>query len=288
MNFSKKGHVRSIAAALLASIAIVGCGGDSSSNKTRVNYQATVAHGAVVGAECRVLDKDGVQVLDETFTTDENGQVDITGSVPKNSFPIKVSCSGGTYYNEATGQPVALVGELRSIVPDKDTLTQVGQKVAVTPLTDLAVELFDKTPAANKDPVAAKQALEEVRKVLAPSLGVDGTDLLQAPTPVKSQQDTVDGTLEGQYAAYLAGLAKTANEDGGKTPEDILTDLKQQVQQGQVDQQTANKVVEKTKEFATEQGDQSLQDEVADDEPSQDTTVDTPTGTGTGGTASGS
>lgn len=158
----------------------------------------------------------------------------------------------------------------------------------MTPLTDMAAELYSKTPAANKDPVAAKQALESVRKAIAPDLGVDGTDLLSAPQPVKSQTDVVGGGTAGKYATYLAGLAKAANDEG-KSPEQLLGELNTQVQQGTVDKTVSEKVVAKAKEFADEQGDDDAKAAVANDEPAteEDTVVETPTGS-TGGAASGS
>lgn len=278
MSFLKIGRGSVLVAGLAASLVLAGCGGDSSSSKTKLDYQATVAHGAVVGADCDLFDADGALIAGD-FTTDENGQVDISTSVNKKKFPVTMSCTGGTYYDEATGQTVNQTGALRSIVPDKDTLNSVGGEVAVTPLTDLVVELFNK--AGVKDSVAAKQALSEVRDALAPNLGTGGTDLLQAPQPIKSGTDTVNGGVRGEYALYLAGLAKAA-EDRGVTPEQLLGTLQGQIQNNQIDTNIADDVVDGAKEFATEQGDADAQATVEND-VAGDGSVDTPTG-GTGAT----
>lgn len=279
MSFLNMGRGSVLTVGFAAALALAGCGGDSSSNKTSLDYEATVAHGAVVGASCSLFDADG-DLIASGFSTDENGQVDISAKVNKKKFPVTMSCTGGTYYNEATGQTETQTGALRSIVPDKDTLNSVGGEVAVTPLTDLAVELFSK--ASNKDPVAAKQALSEVRDALAPSLGTGGTDLLQAPQPVKNNTDTVGGGVQGEYALYLAGLAKAAQQRN-VTPEQLLDTVKGQVQQGtQIDTTVADDVVAGAKTFANEQGDDDAKATVEND-VAGDGTVDTPTG-GTGAT----
>lgn len=283
MSFLKIGRGSVLTVGFAAALALAGCGGDSSSNKTKLDYEATVAHGAVVGASCDLFDADG-DLVASGFTTDENGQVDISASVNKKKFPVTMTCSGGTYYNEATGQTETQVGALRSIVPDKDTLNSLGSEVAVTPLTDLAVKLYEKSNV--KDPVAAKQALSEIREALAPGLGVDGADLLQAPQPVKSSTDVVDGSVQGEYALYLAGLAKAA-QDRGQTPEELLEDLQDDIDSNQIDASVAQDVVDGAKEFATEQGDTEAQAAVQDDEAG-DGSVDTPTGStgATGATGS--
>ena len=284
MSFLNLGRGSVLTVGFAAALALAGCGGDSSSSKTSLDYQATVAHGAVVGATCDLFDADGALIA-SGFTTDENGQVDISAKVNKKKFPVSMSCSGGTYYNEATGQTETQTGALRSIVPDKDTLNSVGGEVAVTPLTDLAAELYEKSPV--KDPVAAKQALAEIREALAPNLGTGGADLLQAPQPVKNSTDTVGGTVQGEYALYLAGLAKAA-QSRGVTPEQLLDTVKGQVQQGtQIDSTVADDVVSGAKEFATEQGDADAQAAVEDD-VAGDGAVETPTGStgATGATGS--
>lgn len=299
MNKFSSARVKLLMAGVLSASLIVGCGDDKDSDPVSVNdkvqtdFATTAALGALEGSVCSVVSALGVTLGSDT--TDADGEASFSFLAAPSDFPFVVSCEGGDYYDEATQTKKTLPAgkPIKSLVPEPATLTAVAQKLAVTTLTDIAVNVFETLPANQKNAEGATQSLNNTVQAIAPSLVANGggVNVLAAPTPVKNATDKVPNTPAGKYAAVLAGIAKVAQESG-KTPDALGKELAEQAKTGTIVAEVVTKLKAKTVEFAQEQGDAGLEDDVADDEEGQGTVVKpnptpTPPPT-TGGVGSGS
>lgn len=179
-----------------------------------------VAKGAVSGATCTVSDPvNGIayETDPSLVTTDTSGVATfgIIGTIEPESV-ILVSCSGGTYFDEASGVTVDVpAGEtIDSVVPSTDVATGTAA-VAVTPLTDIAAEQVLALLEAGV-PVDATTA-DDANAEVAALFGID--DITAPPTVVNSTAPTELGasgdlTDADAYAVALAALSYAAAELG--------------------------------------------------------------------------
>ncbi|POP51051.1 hypothetical protein C0068_18880 [Zhongshania marina] len=275
-----------LVAGLLSASVMVGCGSDSSADKdspTVTNGSLTAALGALSGATCDITNAAGSTL--ETVTTGADGSVSITIETVGSDFPLIVSCTDGTYFDEANPDDPAKTNEsvIKSIVPDLATFNNVGGNVAVTTLTDLAVELYNSLPAGDKTVETALASLDEIVRVLAPELGTGGggVNLLAAPTPVTAGDTVVPNTPAGVYASYLAGLAQVA-KDKGISPAELGALLAEDVANGDpIDADTVSDLGSSAASFAADKG-FTVTGTTGDGGAAVK-----PTPTGTGGTATG-
>jgi hypothetical protein len=252
-------RLRLLAAGILSASVLVGCGSDSSPNAntpTVTNGSLTAAFGALAGASCAVTNSAGTTLT--TVTTGANGVVDLDIETVNSDFPIIVTCSGGTYFDEAnpTAAATTNTGVLRSIMPDLASFNAVGNNLAVTTLTDLSVELYNSLTGPNQNTQTALASLAEIIRILAPSLGTNGggLNLLAAPTPVTAGDTVVPNTPAGIYASYLAGLASVA-KDKGITPSALGALVASQIRTGvAIDTDTVNNLIAKVIAFASGKG----------------------------------
>ncbi|WP_269619761.1 hypothetical protein [Zhongshania sp. BJYM1] len=250
-------RLRLLAAGILSASLLVGCGSDSSPNAntpTVTNGSLTAALGALSGATCVVRNAAATALT--TVTTSADGTIALDLETTDGDFPLIVSCTGGSYFDEANPDAAAFTpntATIKSIVPNLATLTSVGNNLAVTTLTDLAVELYNSLPAGNKTVETALASLNEIVRVLAPALGANGggVNILAAPTPVSSGTSVVPNSPAGLYASYLAGLAQIA-KDKGVSPGTLGAQLAASVAAGTaIDPVVVNNLVAKTTTFAT-------------------------------------
>lgn len=220
---------------------LLACGGGGSSGKKSGSSDGTaavmedvsglVSKGPVAGATINVyrLGADGTpgaRVAGPIETgADGSWSVQIDASVPR---PLAVVSSGGTYTDEATGNPVT-AGELNSFLPDgSDT-------VAVTPLTDLLVQVTRNHLAAN--PGADVDAgLDAARDTLASVLAVGFDPLTVVPA---NPEDTTGASSDAlAYAAVLGGLSEMANTVApGTDPFAVIQALVTDMTDGSIDGQ---------------------------------------------------
>jgi hypothetical protein len=279
---------RLFAAGLLSASVMVGCGSDKKANSNAPVASAfglTAALGALEGASCDVISADGT-ILD-IVTTTADGTVPVNIQASDTDFPIIVECSGGNYFDEGSEGPQLNTSIIKSLIPTRAALTAVANNLAVTTLTDLAVELFKSLPENDRTSAAAVASLDEIIRVLAPELGANGggLNLLAGPTPVTSSGTVVSDTPAGKYAAYLAGLALVA-QDQNTNAAGLGAILAGQVRAGNaLDTATVTQLVNKVKAYAQTNGDEALQNDVSNDDSGAGGTAKKPTGTGaTGGT----
>lgn len=279
---------RLFAAGLLSASVMVGCGSDSkaSSNAPVASaFSVTSALGALVGANCNVISAGGTILA--TAVTGANGTVPVDIEAANSDFPMTVECTDGSYFDEGSNTTQLNTGTIKSLIPTRAALAQAGNNLAVTTLTDLAVELFKKAPASDRTSAAAVAALDEIVRVLAPALGANGggLNILSAPTPVTSATTAIDETPAGRYAAYLAGLALVA-KDKNTNAAGLGALLASQVSSGTpLDTTTVTQLVSKVQTYAGTNGNTALQSDVSGDSSGAGGTAQTPTATGgTGGT----
>jgi len=282
---SKKMRLTMFAASIVAAGALTGCFDDESadpvSSASPTEFSATAAYGALVGATC-VVNGTVTAALD-SYTTDADGVGAISATIGAAEYPLIISCTGGTLYNEATELTEANDETLKSIVPTAGALTDAGGNIAVTTLTSMAAALYESLPAAQRNSSTANQSLTNVIKALAPGLGNgDGLDLLRAPSVVKSSTSTVGNNDAGYYASILAGLAKAgAALNPPLSPAKLAAKLATETAAGTLDANVVSVLKAKTAEFANDKGTAALKTKV-EAAPAPTTTVTKPT-TGSGG-----
>jgi hypothetical protein len=290
MQVLNKMRLKLLVASLLSTV-IVGCGSDKPENDAPVatSFGVTAALGALTGASCDLKNAGGTILANVTTTID--GTVPVNIQAIDSDFPIIVECSGGNYFDEGLESSQPNSTTIKSLIPTRAALTAVADNLAVTTLTDLAVELFRSLPANDRTSAAAVATLDEIVRVLAPALGANGggLNILSAPTPVTSSGTPVSGTPAGKYAAYLAGLALVA-KDKGTNANGLGALLADQVSSGApLDTTTVTQLVNKVKAYAQTNGDAALQSDVSDDASGAGGTAKKPTTTGgtTGGQNTG-
>jgi hypothetical protein len=275
MQVLNKMRLKLLMASLLSTTVIVGCGSDKPADDVPpvavdTPFEVTAALGALKGADCEIVGAPPSNTVFTTETTDDNGQVAVIIKAFATDFPVTISCSGGQFYDEARDTMIVNEFPIKSVVPDLASLDLLGKKIAVTTLTDLAATLYQSLPATEQNAETALASLSEIIRILAPALGENGggLNILAAPTPVTTvdDSDTIPATPAGKYAAYLAGLAKVAAEDGkGLNASQLGKELADQITAGvPIDNDTVTKLVSKVQSYLT--NNPSLKDEVKDDE----------------------
>ena len=188
-------------AALAASTALTACGGGSSgAPSTAISGQ--VVKGPVDGAQVcafQVVNNARGPALGSCVSTNAQGSYTLT--VPVTSGPVWLEATGGTYTDEATGNPTALP----TGTPMLSLVNATGGTAAamVTPLTTLAVNTARQAAGAGApvDETAVRQAVTQVLQQLSLPLGLD----LLATAPVV-------GNGANDYGQALAAISKMVEQ----------------------------------------------------------------------------
>lgn len=209
-----------------AAIVVAGCSSSNEPSPFENTVSATAALGALAGATC-VLDllpaSDG---FTPSAVTGPDGVARFSPAILE-SGPFQLTCSGGEYYNEATGAMVSFQNkQLRSIVTQRESAGPLG--VAVTTATDLMVAAL-ADPLTEADAALIVDAMTEV----AIALGFPNLNLMLPPQVVNADNRAItNGAAPGLYAVLLAGLAQLA-DDIGLTPDELGAKLREDVVAGQ-------------------------------------------------------
>ncbi|TJY61943.1 hypothetical protein E4T66_06770 [Sinimarinibacterium sp. CAU 1509] len=215
----------------LITVAVSACGNNH--HKSKVDIDGRAALGALLNATCTVTTLSGTVL--GSGTTDGSGNFTMTLS-PAPSEPYVLSCTGGQYFNEATGQFETFTGTMKAVAPSDTT------SLAVTPLTDVAAEAVLALGGTVTD-----GQVDTVLGDIASFFGLG--DLLALPQVVNSLDDL--DTLSGNAGAYAAVLAALANltEGMGLDAQDVLSlladdiadgDLGDQFSQSEIDDEAAS------------------------------------------------
>jgi hypothetical protein len=220
----KKMRLTMFAASIVAAGALTGCFNDESAdagpNSTSFNNGAAL--GALVGATCTYANNSDAVLESKTAPVVTNDQgtapVNIEGLVAAD-FPVIVSCTGGSYFDE--GNPIAgLVSNagktIQSIIPSAAALAQVANNVGVNTLTDMATKLYKAAADEDQTSAGAVAAFAEVGRVMTKGFIATGggLNLLGSSTPVVNADPALADNTAGRLAVYLAGLAQVAKDAG--------------------------------------------------------------------------
>ncbi|TBO28411.1 hypothetical protein EYS42_15525 [Aquabacterium lacunae] len=183
-------------AALATAAALSACGGGGSGPSTAISGQ--VVKGPVEGAQVcafQVVNNAKGPALGSCVSTNAQGSYSLT--VPVGSGPVWLEATGGTYVDEATGNPTTLPAD----IPMLSLVNATGGTAAamVTPLTTLAVNTARQVAGANAqvDETAVRQAVTQVLQQLSLPLGLD----LLATAPVV-------GNNANEYGQALAAISE--------------------------------------------------------------------------------
>ena len=182
--------------ALAALTALTACGGGGSSPSTAISGQ--VVKGPVDGAQVcafQVVNNARGPALGSCVSTNAQGGYSLT--VPVGSGPVWLEATGGTYTDEATGNPTLLP----TGTPMLSLVNATGSTAAamVTPLTTLAVNTARQVAGAGAqvDETAVRQAVTQVLQQLSLPLGLD----LLSTAPVV-------GSNANDYGQALAAISE--------------------------------------------------------------------------------
>ncbi|BAS67065.1 inverse autotransporter beta domain-containing protein [Bathymodiolus septemdierum thioautotrophic gill symbiont] len=162
-----------------------------------------------VGATCTITDSASVSTV---ATTEADGSV----TLPSLSIPaglVTMSCTGGTYTDEATNAAGTVAATLRvaTIYSGTGPLT-----ILASPLSEIAYQLADAAGGIATDITAQNIAV-------ATAFGIAGVDLAATiPTDISPTTGTVAGNdPAGKFAIALAAVSQIMENsatDGGQSP----------------------------------------------------------------------
>ncbi len=222
---------------------LTACGGSSetdSTNDTSVTLSGSVFASAVNGASCEV--KDNSNQVAGSFTTSTNGDYSISLPSDQVAKNFTITCSGGTFTDEATGQSNSIAGTMAAYIAGgtssmdttihitpastivHDLINQHGKtateastifKAAFGFSPDLSIAPVDATnPAGATDNAGLLSGLRAATfSQLASDLGLSSAD--QFALFAALAEDLSDGSLDGQ------GASGAINAAGITLPADI-------------------------------------------------------------------
>ncbi len=248
----------------LLAVAVSACGNNH--HKSRAEIDGRAALGALLNATCEVTTLIGNTL--GSGTTDASGNFTMTLS-PAPSEPYLVSCTGGQFFNEATGQFEAFTGTMKAVAPSDTT------SLAVTPLTDVAAEAVLALSGTVTD-----GQVSTILDDIASFFGV--SDILALPQVVDSLDDL--DALSGNAGAYAAVLAALANltEGLGLSAQQILSLLAADIADGDLGDQFSQSTIDAAAASVANGTDAADELASGQNEPGRNTGTITGTG-GTGG-----
>ena len=172
---------------------LTSCGGGGGSSES--GFNVTVVAAKVAGASCFTtpINDDGTlgSATANVATTDDAGLASFSEA---NYGRMLISCSGGTYTDEATGATATVTGTLTAAI-----LTESGGKYAVSPLTDLAAKRGTLNEAIDKyNSEIARQF----------GLGTDTSVVDTVPSDLETASSIDPDNANDQYAIILAAISQ--------------------------------------------------------------------------------
>ena len=172
---------------------------------------ALYVHGLVDGADCDIAEVDPAGAVGTEFGsgTTSSGTVSFGNLVPIDGAAL-ISCSGGTYTDEATGVTLD-APDSRAVVD-----VQADAVFTVSPLTEIATQLALAAGDLNT-------AISTHNASVSVNFGVFGDITLVAPTDLAT---TAAGNDEaGRYATALALISQLDETDTGASAGEVITNL---------------------------------------------------------------
>ena len=173
---------------------------------------ALFVHGLVDGAVCDIFAVDASGVAASTALasgTTGNGLVSFGELIPVDGTAL-ISCTGGTYVDEATGA-VLDAPPTRAVVNVDSNTT-----FTVSPLTEIATQLAEAAGDLNT-------AISTYNNATSINFGVFGDITLVAPTNLATTAASNDEA--GRYATALALISQVDETDAGASAAEIISNL---------------------------------------------------------------
>ncbi|MEL7536609.1 MAG: VCBS domain-containing protein [Pseudomonadota bacterium] len=185
-------------------------------------------HGLVDGAVCEIAAIDAMGVVGAALAsaTSGSGSVSFGDLVPVDGAAL-VSCTGGTYVDEASGT-VLDAPDTRAVVD-----VQGDAVFTVSPLTEIAAQLAETAGDL-------KAALSTYNEAVGINFGVANDITQTAPTNLATTAANNDDP--GRYATALALISQLDANDPGASAGEILTSLSMDLADGTFSQATLDDV----------------------------------------------
>jgi hypothetical protein len=206
-----KGLIFVVLIILLFSFGCGGGGGGSDNNGNNNSSGSTVISGAAVKGLIKggtvsayaLVDGQKGTLLGTTTTSSTDGTYSI--NVGSYTGPVLLEVRGGTYRNEATSFDEELQGILRAALDSSS-----GEiSAAITPLTDLAVQLAGPTNSLTPETIDA------ANKMISQLLGGTGAqDIITQTIPIDASTGDAGTLAQKEYGLLLAAIAQMAKDRG--------------------------------------------------------------------------
>ena len=186
---------------------------------------ALYVHGVVDGADCEIsaVDSSGVAASTPLASgATSSGLASFGDLVPVDGTAL-ISCSGGTYVDEATGAVLDAPSTRAVVNVDSDAV------FTVSPLTEIATQLAEAAGDLNT-------AISTYNDAIAINFGVFGDITIVAPTDLATTAASNDEA--GRYATALALISQLDANDAGASAADIINDLSTDLADGTFSQST--------------------------------------------------
>ena len=186
------------------SLTLIACNKSGAPNPDS-GFNTTVVAAKVAGASCTAVLADGTAI-------NANKKSDADGSVffaTNNANNMLISCSGGTYTDEATGDTYT-AGTLTAAVAAVD-----GGKYVVSPLTDLAAKRG-----------SIDEAIGKYNSEVARQFGLGTTSIVATvPTDLETADSISPDDSNDQYAIILAAISQIGATTNNTSTAQVITFL---------------------------------------------------------------
>ena len=186
------------------SLTLIACNKSGAPNSDS-GFNTTVVAAKVAGASCTAVLADGTAIS-------ANKESDADGSVffaTNNANNMLISCSGGTYTDEATGDTYT-AGTLTAAVAVVD-----GGKYVVSPLTDLAAKRG-----------SIDEAIGKYNSEVARQFGLGTTSIVATvPTDLETADSISPDDSNDQYAIILAAISQIGATTNNTSTAQVVTFL---------------------------------------------------------------
>ena len=186
------------------SLTLIACNKSGAPNSDS-GFNTTVVAAKVAGASCTAVLADGT-VISANKESDADGSVFFATN---NANNMLISCSGGTYTDEATGDTYT-AGTLTAAVAAVD-----GGKYVVSPLTDLAAKRG-----------SIDEAIDKYNSEVARQFGLGTTSIVATvPTDLETADSISPDDSNDQYAIILAAISQIGATTNNTSTAQVVTFL---------------------------------------------------------------
>ncbi len=203
---------------ILSSVALTGCDSGDGSTDTHVTADGSVFASPVNGANCSLLDKNGLTIVDNIITS-ASGHYSFELQSDILDDDLQLTCNGGTYIDEADGSSQT-AGEMSAYALGGTLNTNAV--IHVTPGSTVIHKLISRHGKSYADAHAlfntafgfAPDLAVEPTDATGPVSGASDSELLAGLRAAAFSQLTVDlGLTAGQQFDMLAALAQDLSDD---------------------------------------------------------------------------